>query len=102
MYKEVVFNFLHMSIPPDTYGFILEHDYAQVRAWVLKGKKPKEHYLLCILEAHEAPIRAWVQRSDELLKEVEKDDQLATIYWDRPCMTYVEFCDQWPSCQSND
>ena len=54
-----------MPIPPETYAFLLEHDYKHVREWVLSGELPPPiESLLPLLEDNYGLIVAWVDHNE--------------------------------------
>ena len=60
-----------MSIPPETYAFLLEHDYKYVREWVLTGElsTPIKN-LLPLLEDNQELITAWVDHNERNRKMI--------------------------------
>ena len=83
-----------MSIPPETYAFLLEHEYKYVQEWVLSGKLAKPIVnLLPLLEDNQTIITAWVDYNERHRKMLRSKKQNPN----KPVLGYVEFCDlyQW-------
>lgn len=80
-----------MCIPPVTYGFVLDSDYADVCCWVYSGKIPKNKtYLAGILNIDGPMIERWVKFNEAHHRMIEDTEK--TIV--RPFLGYMEFCDQ--------
>ena len=63
-----------MSIPPETYAFLLEHDYKYVREWVLSGKLATEiEGRLPLLEGNRELIAAWVNHNERHRKMIRSN-----------------------------
>ena len=76
---------------PETFGFLLDHDYLLVRQWVLG-----EIYVAelgnteAIALRHSEDIRAWVTHNEAHRKMIERA-KLANV---KPEIRYLEFVDQ--------
>ena len=84
-----------MSIPPETFAFLLEHDYKHVREWVLSGKLATQiEGRLPLLEDNREVITAWVYHNERNRKMVNSK---CGIY--KPLIGLVKFWDQYMECK---
>ena len=85
-----------MSIPPETYAILLNHDYEHVREWALSGKlAPEIEGRLPLLEDNREMIVAWVhynERHRKMLKGKKRNPH-------KPVLGYLEFGDQIGDCK---
>jgi hypothetical protein len=80
-----------MSIPPETYAFVLESDYRDVCRWAFTGKVPEhKSYLAGILKIDGPMIERWVKFNEAHRRMISDTQEIIT----RPFLGYIEFCDQ--------
>lgn len=78
-------------IPPDSYGFILDHCYADVRRWVYTGKiAPDFRKFAWMLDMAGDVIRPWVHHNETHRKMSREPNQRN----DWPLIRYIDYWDQ--------
>ena len=82
-----------MTILPETYAILLEHDYKHVREWALSGNlAPEIKDRLSLLEDNRELIVAWVDYNERHRKMLR-----SKRHTNKPLIGLVAFWDQWES-----
>ena len=83
---------VRMTIPPETYAFVLETDYQHVRRWALNGKTPKKRpYLASVLRIDANIIKNWVKHNEAHRKMAGKTTKSKLT----PIFKYEDFYEQY-------
>jgi len=85
----------NMTIAPDSYAFVLEADYRDVRRWALTGETPHRSYLERLLQFDGEVIQHWVKHNEAHRRQISCNPGIETDQTGKPMIKYLEFYQQY-------